>query len=70
MTHPATYPAQWPGGEPALFLEPGQLTAATQQPVARARLGRRAAIALWTLRVFVIIVSAMVIYTFVSQLGS
>jgi hypothetical protein len=59
-----------PGGEPAVFLEPGQLTAATQQPVPRAQLGRRATIALWALRVFVIILSAMVVYTFFSQLGS
>jgi hypothetical protein len=36
----------------------------------RAQLGRRAAIALWALRVIVIILSAMVIYTFFSQLGS
>jgi hypothetical protein len=78
MTSPATYPArtpiprhgQQPGGEPAVFLEPGQLTAATRRPVPRARLGRRAMLALWALRVLVIILSAMVIYTFFSQLGS
>ena len=58
------------GGEAAVFLDPGQLTAATRRPVPRARLGRRAAIALWALRVFVIILSAMVIYTFFSHLGS
>jgi hypothetical protein len=77
MAPPATYPAstpiprpgQRPGGEPAVFLEPGQLTAATQRPVPRAHLGRRAMIALWALRVLVIILSAMVIYTFFSQLG-
>ncbi len=78
MTRPATYPAstplsrpgQRPGGGPAVFLEPGQLTAATRRPVPRARLGRRAMIALWALRVLVIILSAMVVYTFFSQLGS
>ena len=78
MAHPVTYPArmpiprqgQRPGGEPAVFLEPGQLTVATQRPVPRARLGRRAMIALWALRVLVIILSAMVIYTFFSHLGS
>jgi hypothetical protein len=78
MTRPATHPArtpiprpgQWPGGEPPVFLEPGQLTAATRRPVPRAQLGRRAMIALWALRVLVIILSAMVLYTFFSQLGS
>ena len=34
------------------------------------QLGRQAMIALWALRVLVIILSAMVIYTFFSQLGS
>jgi hypothetical protein len=53
-----------------VFLEPGQLTAATRRPVLRAQLGRRATIALWALRVLVIILSAMVIYTFFSRLGS
>jgi hypothetical protein len=78
MARPATHPArtpiprrgQRPGGEPAVFLEPGQLTAVTRRPVPRAQLGRRAMIALWALRVLVIILSAMVIYTFFSQLGS
>ena len=59
-----------PGGDPAALLEPGQLTAATRRAVPRARLGRRATIALWALRVLVVILSAMVIYTFFSQLGS
>jgi len=63
-------PRRRPGGEAALFLDPGQLTAATRRPVPRARLRRRAAIALWALRVLVIILSAMVIYTFFSYLGS
>jgi len=61
---------QRPVGDPAVFLEPGQLTATTRRPVPRAQLGRRATIALWALRVLVIILSAMVIYTFFSQLGS
>jgi hypothetical protein len=76
MARPATRPArtpiprrgQRPGSEPAVFLEPAQLTAATGQPVPRAQLGRRAMIALWALRVLVIILSAMVIYTFFAQL--
>jgi hypothetical protein len=78
MTHPATYPAsapiprqrQQPGTQPGMFLEPGQLTAAIQRPVPRAQLGTRAMTALWALRVLVIVLSAMVIYTFFSQLGS
>lgn len=78
MARPAMHPARTllsrrrriPGGNPAVFLEPGQLTAATRRPVLRAQLGRRATIALWALRVLVIILSAMVIYTFFSQLGS
>lgn len=59
-----------PAADPAAFLEPGQLTTATRQPVPRAELSRRATIALWALRVLVITLSAMVIYTFFAQLGS
>ncbi|HWF56063.1 MAG TPA: hypothetical protein VG223_15610 [Solirubrobacteraceae bacterium] len=51
------------------FLERDQLTADRMRAVPRAPLGRRLQLALWALRVFVIIVSAMVIYTFFSQLG-
>jgi DNA-binding CsgD family transcriptional regulator len=39
------------------------------QPVPRVQLGRRVMTALWARRVLVIILSAMVIYTFVTQLG-
>jgi hypothetical protein len=53
-----------------VFLEPAQLTAATRLSVPRAQLGRSAMTALWVLRVLVIILSAMVIYTFFTQLGS
>ncbi len=49
-------------------LEPHQFTAHTHQPVARAILSSRVQAGLWVLRVFVIIVSVMVIYTFISQL--
>jgi hypothetical protein len=78
MPRTAPYPTRTPApphgrrlaGEPAMFLEPEQLTAATCRPVPRTQLGRPAMIALWGLRVFVIILSAMVIYTFFSQLGS
>jgi hypothetical protein len=53
---------------PVTHLEPGQLVAETSRPVPRAALSARAATGLWTLRVFVILVSLMVIYTFVDQL--
>jgi len=50
------------------YLERDQLAAETMKPVPRAHLGARAAVALWALRVFVVIVGAMVIYTFVAEL--
>jgi len=49
-------------------LERDQFVAETARPVPRASLGSRATAALWALRVFVVVVSAMVIYTFVAQL--
>jgi len=54
--------------EMVMFLERDQLVFDTSQPVERLRLSRRVNVALWGLRVFVLVVSAMVIYTFVSQL--
>jgi hypothetical protein len=51
------------------YLEPDQLVADTSRPVSRASLGRRASVGLWALRVFVVALSAMVVYTFVAQLG-
>ena len=56
--------------ELVMFLERDQLVFDTSRPVARVPFGHRMNTALWALRVFVIVVSAMVIYTFVSQLGS
>jgi hypothetical protein len=50
------------------FLEHDQLVIDTSRPVSRMVLSRRTSIALWALRVFVVVVSAMVIYTFTSQL--
>jgi hypothetical protein len=52
-----------------MFLEPDQLVADKARPVSRARLTPRATAALWALRAFVILVSAMVIYTFAAQLA-
>jgi hypothetical protein len=54
--------------EPVSYLEHGQLVAETSQPVPRAALRRRAVFGLWGLRVFVILVSLRVIYTFIDQL--
>jgi hypothetical protein len=49
-------------------LERDQLVAATSRPVGRAAIGRYAAATLWALRAFVLVVGAMVIYTFIDQL--
>ncbi len=49
------------------YLEPAQLVSGTSRPLKRASLSARAQVALWTLRVFVVVLSAMVVYTFVSQ---
>jgi hypothetical protein len=51
------------------YLEADQLAAQTARPVGRAILSPRAVLGLWALRVFVVLMSAMVIYVFVSQLG-
>jgi hypothetical protein len=52
------------------YLEADQLAAETSRPVPRAVLSRWTTIGLWALRVFVVVMSGMVIYVFVSQLGS
>ncbi len=51
-----------------MFLEPDQLVADTSRPLPRANLPPPTITALWALRVFVIIVSLMVIYTFAQHL--
>ena len=51
-----------------MFLERDQLVVDTSRPVPRRALSPRMSIGLWGLRVFVVVVSAMVLYTFVSQL--
>jgi len=50
------------------YLEPDQLVVETFRPVTRAALTGNAAAGLWALRVFVVLVSLMVIYTFVARL--
>ena len=52
-----------------MHLERDQFVAETSRPVARATLSARATTGLWALRIFVVLVSLMVIYTFISQLN-
>jgi hypothetical protein len=61
-------PRERAGEELIMHLEPDQLVAATMEPVAPAPLGPRAKAMLWALRIFVVLVSIMVVYTFVDRL--
>jgi hypothetical protein len=61
--------ADSPDEELVMYLEPDQLVAETSRPVARAELSSRTIAALWALRVFVVLVSLMVIYTFAERLS-
>lgn len=49
-------------------LERDQFVAETSRPVPEAALGAHTKVGLWALRVFVILVGLMVIYTFIDQL--
>ena len=51
-----------------MHLERDQFVAETSRPVPQAVLSARATAGLWALRVFVIVVSLMVLYTFAEQL--
>ena len=51
-----------------MHLERDQFVAETSRPVPRAYLSAAARAGLWALRVFVVLVSLMVIYTFIDQL--
>ena len=53
---------------PWSYLEPKQFVGDRSIPLPRVKLGPGASAALWVLRIFVLVVSAMVIYTFVAQL--
>lgn len=68
--HASAQPGQSPraGEQPIMFLEQEQLVSDRAIAVSPARLSGRARAALWLLRIFALIVSSMVIYTFVSQL--
>ena len=46
-------------------LEPDQLVVAVHHPVPRRQLSTRVKVGLWALRVFLLVISAAVIYTFV-----
>ena len=54
--------------ELVMFLERDQFVADRQKPLEPAKIGGRARAALLGLRIFVLIVGAMVIYTFLAQL--
>ena len=56
------------GEELITFLEQEQLVSDRSIAVPPARLSGRTRAALWALRIFTLIISLMVIYTFVSQL--
>lgn len=49
-------------------LEPDQLVEIMNMPVPRARVGTRANMALWVLRVVLLLLAAMAIYSFVAAL--
>jgi hypothetical protein len=51
-----------------MSLERDQLVAGRHRALPPARLSPRARLALWALRIFVLVLGAMVIYTFVAQL--
>jgi hypothetical protein len=54
--------------EPVRHLQRGQFVAETSRPVPRAALSAREIGGLWALRIFGVLVSLMVIYTFIDQL--
>lgn len=54
--------------ELVMFLERDQFVADRQRPLEPANIGGRARAALLALRIFVLIVGAMVVYTFLAQL--
>ena len=54
--------------ETIMHLERDQFVAETSRPVARAPFTPSVTAALWALRVFAVVVSLMVVYTFIRQL--
>jgi hypothetical protein len=61
-------PIVTPHEELIRHLERDQIVAETSQPLPRARLRSGVAAGLWALRIFVVLVGLMVIYTFIAQL--
>lgn len=51
-------------------LEPDQTVAEASRPLPRCTIDRATAIVLWSVRIFVLIITLMVVYTFVVSLGS
>jgi hypothetical protein len=49
-------------------LEPDQVVAATSRPLPPYRLSRGGNVALWLLRVFVLLITVLVVYTFIIAL--
>ena len=68
VTEPHRPRAEPPEDELIMHLERDQFVAETSRPVPSAPLSARANAGLWMLRVFVVLVSLMVVYTFIDQL--
>jgi hypothetical protein len=68
VPEPDLQPHQRFEGDLVKHLERGQLVTETSRPVPRAALSAHASAGLWALRVFAVLVSLMVIYTFSDQL--
>jgi hypothetical protein len=65
--------ARWPDADHEQlveYLESDQLVEERSHPLARRTLGPGAVALLWALRVFVIVIGVMVIYTFFANLSS
>ena len=50
-------------------LEPDQLVSEVSKPLPRLRLSRSVRISLWAVRIFVLIISALVVYVFIVKLS-
>ena len=57
-----------PEDELVRALEPDQIVAAASQPLPRYSLSRNGQLLLWGLRIFVMIITLLVVYTFVISL--
>ena len=68
MTPSHKQPIDVPDEEMVGFLERDQLVADRTRPVAEATLSAPWKVALWALRIFVLVVGVMVIYTFFANL--